>query len=214
MSKSLFIAGIGTEVGKTIASAIVAQSLKASYWKPVQCGDIDNSDTKKVNSLVSFPIRCFDSKYEFKTPSSPHLAASVENKTIDLNKLNIPKTDNVLLIEGAGGIQVPLNNKETFIQLLKKWNIPVLLVSRNYLGSINHTLLTIDVLKKNNITIGGILFMGLPNKSSEDYISEYSSCKFIIKIGEMNVINKYTIEQKAISSMSTLQKMAQKLKLI
>ena len=163
----LFITGIGTDVGKTMASAILTQALEADYWKPIQAGDLDDSDSHKVQQLISNPVsQIFENSYTLTTAASPHLAAAIDGITIDLHHIKEPKTKNNLVIEGAGGILVPLNEMDCIIDLIQK-DYKVILVSRHYLGSINHTLLTYEALKNRNIQLAGIIFSGDENKASE-----------------------------------------------
>jgi len=192
----LFITGISTDVGKTIASAIITEALEADYWKPIQAGDLDNSDSHKVKSYLSNPkSQFFDNSYALQTPASPHLAAEIDGITIDLKKIIKPETSNHLVIEGAGGIFVPLNDEATIIDLIQP-DYKVIVVSRHYLGSINHTLLTIEALQHRKINIAGILFNGDENKSSEEIILNKTGVKFIGRIEnepyfDQNVIREY-----------------------
>jgi len=192
----LFITGISTDVGKTIASAIITEALEADYWKPVQAGDLDNSDSHKVKSYLSNPkSQFFDNSYALQTPASPHLAAEIDGIDIDLKKIIEPETSNHLVIEGAGGIFVPLNDEATIIDLIQP-DYKVIVVSRHYLGSINHTLLTIEALQHRKINIAGILFNGDENKSSEEIILNKTGVKFIGRIEnepyfDQNVIREY-----------------------
>ncbi|QBZ97314.1 dethiobiotin synthase [Flavobacterium sangjuense] len=192
----LFITGIGTDVGKTIASAIVVEALEADYWKPIQAGDLDNSDSHKVKSLISNDKSQFhENSYKLNTPASPHLAAQLDGITIDLKKITEPKTDNHLVIEGAGGILVPLNDNDCVVDLIKN-DCKVIVVSRHYLGSINHTLLTIEALKNRKISVAGIIFSGDENKATEEIILKKTGIKFIGRIDnepyfDQNVIGYY-----------------------
>ena len=192
----LFITGIGTDVGKTIASAIITQSLEADYWKPVQAGDLDNSDSHKIQRYISNNKTVIhENSYKLNTPASPHLAAEIDGITIDLKKIIEPSTDNHLIIEGAGGILVPLNDNDCIIDLIKE-DYKVILVSRHYLGSINHTLLTFEALKNRNIAVAGIVFSGDENKASEEIILSKTKAKFIGRIEnepyfDQNVIQYY-----------------------
>ncbi len=171
----IFITGIGTGVGKTIVSAIVTEKLKADYWKPIQSGDLDDSDTLKVQSLVSNDVTVFHPEsYRLTQPFSPHKSAAIDKVTIDLQNIILPKTDNQLVIEGAGGLMVPLNDNFLIIDLIKQLNAKVILVSKNYLGSINHTLLSVHALKKYNIEVMGIVFNGPKDIYSKTYILNYS----------------------------------------
>ncbi len=147
MNRHFFITGISTEVGKTLVSAIVTEALEADYWKPIQSGDLDDSDSHKIERLISNPkTKIHPNSYALKTPMSPHAAADIDGVRIDTTKIVTPQTANDLVIEGAGGLLVPLNEKETIADLIKP-GYKVILVSRNYLGSINHTLLSVEALK-------------------------------------------------------------------
>jgi dethiobiotin synthetase len=192
----LFITGIGTDVGKTVASAIVTQALEADYWKPVQAGDLDNSDSHKIKSKVkSQKSKVHPNAYELNTPASPHLAAEIDGITIDLKKIIEPKTENHLVIEGAGGLLVPLNNKDYIIDLIQP-DYKIIVVSRHYLGSINHTLLSFEALKNWKLKVAGIIFSGDENKASEEIILQKTGANFIGRIDnepyfDQNVISYY-----------------------
>lgn len=197
----IFITGIGTDVGKTIASAIITEALEADYWKPIQAGDLEKSDTHKIEKLTSTVTsseverRYYKNSYALKTPASPHLAAELDNITIDVKKIKEPKTKNNLVIEGAGGIFVPLNKTETIIDLIQP-DYKVIVVSRHYLGSINHTLLTIEALKNRKIPIAGIIFNGNENKATEEIILSKTGLKMIGRIEnepyfDKNVVRYY-----------------------
>ncbi len=192
----IFITGIGTDVGKTIASAIVAEALEADYWKPIQAGDLANSDSHKVKSLVANEkSRFHENSYKLNTPASPHLAAELDGIVIDLKQIKEPKTENHLIIEGAGGILVPLNDTECVVDLIRK-DYKVIVVSRHYLGSINHTLLTIEALNNRKIAVAGLIFSGDENKATEEIILKKTEVKFIGRIDnepyfDANVISYY-----------------------
>jgi len=148
---TLFITGIGTDVGKTIASAIVTEALKADYFKPVQAGDLEHTDTDKIRVLISNPQTSFyKSSYALHTPMSPHASAALDGVTIDLDSIQLPQTDRHLVVEGAGGLLVPLNETDTILDLIKP-TYKVIVVARHYLGSINHTLLTLQLLQQKGI---------------------------------------------------------------
>lgn len=192
----LFITGIGTDVGKTVASAIVTEALEADYWKPVQAGDLDHSDSHKVRAMVSNAKSVFHpNAYALHTPASPHLAAELDGITIDLKKIIEPKTNNHLIVEGAGGVLVPLNDKDCIVDLIQK-DYKVIVVSRHYLGSINHTLLTIEALQNRKIKVAGIIFSGDENKATEEIILNKTGVKLIGRIDnepyfDANVISYY-----------------------
>ena len=192
----LFITGIGTDVGKTIASSITVEALEADYWKPIQAGDLDNSDTNKVQKYVSNTTTEFHKNaYALQTTASPHLAAQIDGIIIDINKIIEPKTKNNLVVEGAGGIFVPLNDADCVIDLIQP-DYKVIVVSRHYLGSINHTLMTIEILKSRNLNVAGIIFSGDENKASESIILEKTGVPMIGRIDnepyfDQNVIKYY-----------------------
>lgn len=195
-SMKLFITGIGTDVGKTIASAIITEALEADYWKPIQAGDLENSDTHKIQKYISNTKTIFhQNSYALNTPASPHYAAEIDAVTIDIKKIKEPKTKKHLVIEGAGGIFVPLNQNETIIDLIQP-EYKVIVVSRHYLGSINHTLLSIEALQNRKIAIAGIIFNGDENKATEEIILSKTGLKFLGRIEnepyfDKNVIRYY-----------------------
>ena len=206
--KTIVIAGIGTEVGKTLVSAVLVEALEANYWKPIQAGDLENSDTLKVQKLVSSTRSFFyKEKYRLNTPMSPHVAAKLDGVEINLDALSIPETKNTLIIELAGGLMVPLNPKQLNIDLLKNWMAPVILVSKNYLGSINHTLLALELLKTNNIAVLGVIFNGDENVSTEEFILNYSNVNCIGRIEKLSLLNKKTIKVEAEKLKSALLKL-------
>jgi dethiobiotin synthetase len=192
----LFITGIGTNIGKTIAAAIITESLQADYWKPIQAGDLENSDSHKIESWISNKkSKLHPNSYALQTPASPHLAAQRDGITIDLKKINEPKTQNHLVIEGAGGILVPLNDTQTIIDIIQP-NYKVIVVSQHYLGSINHTLLTIEALQNRKIAIAGIIFNGDENPATETIILNKTGIKMLGRIEQEpyfdeNVITYY-----------------------
>lgn len=192
----LFITGIGTDVGKTITSAIITQSLEADYWKPIQAGDLDNSDSHKIQRYISNDKTIIhENSYKLNTPASPHLAAKIDGIKIDLKQIIEPKTSNNLVIEGAGGLLVPLNENDCIIDLIQK-DYKIILVSRHYLGSINHTLLSFEALKNRNSKVDGIIFSGDENKASEEIILNKTKAKFLGRIDnepyfDQNVIQYY-----------------------
>ena len=195
MKKTYFITGIGTEIGKTISSAVLVEKLKADYWKPIQAGDLSNSDTIKVQNLISNSISKFHPEvYRLTQPFSPHYAAELDGVNIDLNEIIIPQTNNSLIIEGAGGLMVPINRKDLMIDLIQKLDVEVILISRNYLGSINHTLLSVEALKSKNIYLKGIIFNGVKNEASESIILERTGLNYLGRVPEMENINKLTIK--------------------
>ena len=193
----LFITGIGTDVGKTIASAIITEALEADYWKPVQAGDLENSDSHKVKSfLYNEKTVIHLNSYALNTPASPHLAAQLDGIVIDLKKIIEPETGNHLVVEGAGGVFVPLNSNDCVIDLIQS-DYKVIVVSRHYLGSINHTLLTIEAVQNRKIAIAGIIFSGDENKASEEIILNKTVIKCIGRIEQEPYFDKNVIKEYA-----------------
>ncbi|WP_420551778.1 dethiobiotin synthase [Tenacibaculum aiptasiae] len=193
--KKYFITGISTEVGKTVASAIVTEALEADYWKPVQAGELDNSDAHKVEQLISNSTTTIHTNaYALKTPMSPHAAAEIDNISIELSNITEPKTSNNLVIEGAGGLLVPLNDTDTILDIIKP-DYKVIVVSRHYLGSINHTLLTINLLKEKGFDVS-LIFSGDEHPTTESIIKKMTGVSVIGRIDEepyfdQNVIREY-----------------------
>lgn len=202
MTQTYFITGISTEVGKTIAAAIITEALQADYWKPVQAGELDNSDTHKVKRLISNRKTVFHpSAYDLVTPMSPHAAAKIDGVTISEKKIKRPATKNALVIEGAGGLLVPLNDIQTIADLIATTD-RIIVVSRHYLGSINHTLLTIEGLKARGLNIHGILFSGAEHPTTEAIITKMSGVSILGRINEepyfdQNVVREYARKLKS-----------------
>ena len=199
MSKKQFIiSGIGTDVGKTVASAIISQALNATYWKPVQAGDLDWSDTMKVDNWTDDKVIVLKEQFRLTAPMSPHAAAFLDGVSITQDAFVIPQVEGNLIIEGAGGLMVPVNNEGLlYIDLFQSWNLPVILISRQYLGSINHTLLSIGALKSRNIPIEGIVFVGEENKATESIILNTTGVHFIARIPLANEVNSTFIQDQS-----------------
>ncbi len=192
--KTIFITGNGTDIGKTIISAIITEHLEADYWKPVQSGELDNTDTMKVKSLVSNSKTVFHpEQFKLVQPLSPHASAEIDGVEIELEDFKLPSTTNHLVIEGAGGLMVPLNNKVLIADLITHFKSSVIVVSRNYLGSINHTLLTIQELRNRNIPIIGIVFNGEHNPQTENFILQYTQLPLLFRVEMEEQIDKQTI---------------------
>jgi len=191
-----FVTGISTDVGKTIVSAILAEALEADYWKPVQAGDIDNTDTQKIERLVSNTKSKFhSSSFILNTPMSPHAAADIDGVSINVKKIKEPKTKNHLVIEGAGGLLVPLNDTQTILDIIQP-HYKVIVVSRHYLGSINHTLLTVNILKEMGFDVS-IMFSGNEHKSTEDIIKKITHVPIIGRIDEEPYFDKNVVKEYA-----------------
>lgn len=162
--RGYIVAGIGTAVGKTVVAAILVEKLLADYWKPVQAGDLDSSDTLRVQQLTSHGGVLHREAWRLNTAMSPHAAAEVDGVRIRRDSLELPHNGRPLIVELAGGLMVPLDSRPgnglRNIDLLKEWGLPVVLVANYYLGSINHTLLSVDALRTRGITMAGLVFNG------------------------------------------------------
>ncbi len=196
--KRIFVTGIGTDVGKTVVSAILSEALSADYWKPVQTGSYFSTDADKIRKYVAnTTTKIHPESFVLKQYMSPHAAAELEGMQITLEKIVAPETTNTLVIEGAGGIMVPLNNTEFIIDMIEQLKAEVVLVIQNYLGSINHSILSIDALRFRGIPVMGLVFNGPPHKLSEDIILSYSGLKCLGRIQKESVINKEVVSKYA-----------------
>ncbi len=194
---TFFITGIGTDVGKTVVSAIVTEALEADYWKPVQAGELQHTDTHRVKGLISNSKSVMhDHSYALRTPMSPHAAAAIDGIQVKLKHIKEPETNNHLVIEGAGGLLVPLNERETILDLIKN-SYKVIVVSRHYLGSINHTLLTLSELRRRGLEVSGVVFNGEAHPSTENIIKKIGLVEEIGRIDEEAVIDKRVIKKYA-----------------
>lgn len=208
MRKGVFVTGIGTEIGKTVASAILTEALEADYWKPVQSGDLDYTDTMKVRRWISNAKTKFHPEtHRLHTPMSPHAAAEIDGVQITLDRFHLPETDNFLLAEGAGGLMVPLNDRDCIIDLIGHLGLPVVLVSRHYLGSINHTLLSIEALQRRNIPIAALIFNGKEHPTTESVIQRMSGVEALARIEEIEQVDKDSIQKEATRLRDQLSKL-------
>lgn len=193
-NKGLFITGIGTDVGKTVAAAVITKALEADYWKPAQCGELDNSDSIKIARLTG--LKTLPEAYRLQAPMSPHAAADLEGVELSIDKIELPKTDKTIVVEGAGGVMVPFNSKETYLNLMVKFNLPVVLVTQHYLGSINHTMLSWRVLKDAGLNVAALVISGKAHESTESYFATQMDVPFI-RIRELGGLSSETIAVEA-----------------
>ena len=198
MNKGFFITGSDTGVGKTLFSSILLQKFNYDYWKPIQTGNFIDNDTLNLKKILnSNHIKFHKCSYSLKKPLSPHLASKYQNIIININKIRKPKTFKPLIVEGAGGILVPLNKKKLIIDLIKKFRLPVIIVSKSILGTINHTLMTIEILKKNKINIFGVVLNNIKKKKEGDEnaksIEYFGKTKVLVKIPSIKNISKKKI---------------------
>ncbi|TBH70960.1 dethiobiotin synthase [Aquirufa nivalisilvae] len=198
MSQTIIVAGIGTEIGKTVVSAILTKALEADYWKPIQSGDLDQGDAYWIQQWVKHPnLTIWPSTYRLSQPLSPHTAAELDGISIELNQFQKPASSQPLVIELAGGLMVPINDQQTNIDLIQSLDAPVILVSKNYLGSINHTLLSFEMLKQRGISILGIIFNGPENPSGEKFILNYTQLPLLLRVNEEQKIDDSIIDHYA-----------------
>lgn len=187
-----FITGIDTDSGKTFVSAIFCEALKADYWKPVQAGLPRDADTVK-KLITNQQTRIHPERFLLNTPASPHASAKADGVRIALDDFKLPDTNNTLIIEGAGGCLVPLNDNQFVIDLIRALNTEAILVADLYLGSINHTLLTIEALRKRNIPLKGIVFNGDANPESERIILKHAEVPCLLRISKEKVIDNAAV---------------------
>lgn len=198
MNTKYFITGIGTGIGKTVTSAILTRYFKADYWKPVQSGDLDRSDSMLVSKFNNENIDVHPERYRLKYPASPHQSAAMENIEIKVRDFELPDTENILLTEGAGGLFVPLNNTEFIIDLIAHLNVPVILVVRDYLGCINHTLLSVEALRSRDIEIAFVVLNGsFVTETKEIILKHIPSGTKVIELPELDILSKESIQKAA-----------------
>lgn len=206
MKRPYFITGIGTDVGKTLVSAVLAEALEADYWKPVQAGLSDGTDAATIASLISnSQTRVREELYRLQTPASPHIAARIDHVDIDPGKIKAAADqllqdagERPLLIEGAGGLLVPFSDTLFVADLIRLLNARVLLVSRNYLGSINHSLLTAAYCKNNGLDVAGWLFTD-DYMNYENEIVRWSGYPSLGSIPRLAQVTKETIREQALA---------------
>ncbi len=204
MKRPIFITGIGTEIGKTVVSAIVTESLEANYWKPVQAGFETGTDAQRVQQLLSNSKTIIHPEvYCLAMPASPHIAARAENKVIDIDLITYKakqiiheSEDQLLVVEGAGGLLVPLNDEKSIADLILSLNARVILVSRNYLGSINHSRLTAAYCKQSGIDVIGWIFND-QYLNYEEEIVDWSGYPSLGSIPYLTEINPTFIREQA-----------------
>ena len=173
MSVRIIVTGTDTGIGKTLFSAALVGALDGTYWKPVQAGLDEETDRDTVQRLSGLAAdRMLPEAYRLATPASPHLAAEIDGVVIDPAKLRLPRSDRPLVVEAAGGLLVPLTRDITYLDVIAGWRAPVVLCARTTLGTINHSLLSIEALRARGVTLLGIAFVGDSNEESERIIAE------------------------------------------
>ncbi len=190
MSPALFVTGTDTNVGKTVLSALLVAALNGTYWKPIQTGSREGTDRQQVMRWADIPeARTIAESYCFEPPVSPHLAAEMAGAHIELAKIRVPQVSAPpLIVEGAGGVMVPINKRETMIDLMRHVGAPVVVASRTALGTINHTVLTVQALRGAGIAVRGVVMIGEENAENERAIRHYGAVPIIGRIPLLNCI--------------------------
>lgn len=182
MTRTIIVTGTDTGIGKTVFSAGLAATLNAQYWKPIQAGLDEEPDSAAVATLGVQADRILPEAYRLTTPCSPHRAAELDDVTIDPAKLGLPGVSGPLVVEGAGGALVPVTRDLLYADLFARWNQPVVIVARTALGTINHSLLTIEALRARSVPILGMAFVGAPEDDSERTICEIGD---VVRLGRL-----------------------------
>lgn len=191
---SIIIAGIHTSIGKTICSAVICQSLGYDYWKPVQAGELENTDSIFIKrNVTNENCVVHPESHQLTIPASPHYAAELDGVEIRPADIILPQTNNQLVIETAGGVMSPLSNSFLNIDLMAQLNLPAIIVSNNYLGSINHTLLTVAAMQERNIPVKGLVFSGNEFVSTREFILQYTKLPLLFSIPPFSKINSEVI---------------------
>ncbi|MDX2471344.1 MAG: dethiobiotin synthase [SAR324 cluster bacterium] len=192
---AFWVSGTNTDIGKTLVSAILLKWLGYSYYKPVQSGSLEGTDTNTIKELTQLPDSQFlPESVLLKEPLSPHTAAAMEGVTIDLDSINLPKT-RPLLIEGAGGLLVPLNEDKLLIDLMVKFQLPVLLVASSGLGTINHTLLSIESLRTRGLELLGVILNGPLNQSNKKAVEHYGQTRVLLELEKLSDVTPESLEK-------------------
>lgn len=194
MSARIVVTGTDTGIGKTVFSAALAGALDAFYWKPVQAGLDEETDHDTVMRLSGLSAqRMLPEAYRLKTPASPHLAAKIDGVVIDPQGLALPQTDLPLVVEGAGGLMVPLAENLTYIDVMSRWGAPVVLCARTTLGTINHSLLSIEALRARDISLLGVAFIGDENAESERIICKMGEARHLGRLPHLASLSGETL---------------------
>jgi dethiobiotin synthetase len=196
MSKRFIISGTDTGIGKTAVSAMLTRALDALYWKPIQSGTEDGTDTQTVRSLTGLPAdRFLPEKYILSQPLSPHRAAELDHTEIDAEDFPLPRANRTLIIEGAGGLLVPVTRQKLQIDLFATWKAPVILCARTGLGTINHTLLSVEALRSRDIPLHGLVFVGPDNADNMRTIADFAKARILGHMPHLNSINRAALQQ-------------------
>lgn len=190
MSKSYIITGTDTDIGKTIFCAALAGAMDAYYWKPVQAGLAEGGDAETVRRLSGLsPDKILPEAYRLTTPCSPHEAAKIDGLEIDPDALSLPKVDGSLIIEGAGGALVPISDNRLYADQFAAWNLPVIIAARTKLGTINHSLMTIEALRARGLCVHGVAFIGDENLETQRIITKIGAVRNLGRLPYIDPLN-------------------------
>jgi dethiobiotin synthetase len=194
VTQPIIVTGTDTGIGKTVLCAGLAGALDGYYWKPVQSGIGDETDSDAVRRLSGLaPERVLPERYRLNTPVSPHLAAQIDGVTIDAEGLDLPATPAPLVVEGAGGLMVPLTREVTYLDVFARWRAPLVLCARTTLGTINHTLLSIEAIRARKIPLLGVAFVGDPNSDTERTIVDFGRTRRLGRLPHLPILNDDTL---------------------
>ncbi len=194
--RGFFVTGTDTDVGKTVVSAWLLAHLDACYWKPVQAGTVPETDTQMIRRVAELPEhRIVPEAYVLKEPMAPHEAARREGISIDMAKLVGPRDDRLLIVEGAGGLLVPLNEQDYVIDLIQDLNLPVILVARSTLGTINHMLLSLEALRRRGLVVAGVVINGPESPHNRAAIERYGKTQVIAEIPRLDTVTRSALRQ-------------------
>ena len=198
-SRGLFVAGTDTNVGKTVVAACLVRALSADYWKPVQSGLIFSNDSATVMQLTGiYTNRIHPCTYALQAPLAPHEAARREGINISLENFNFPQSTNPIIVEGAGGLLVPLNDNHFIIDLIIKLHLPIILVTRSGLGTINHTLLSLEILRNRGLTVSAVIMNGPTNAANFIALKQYGK----VPVKELPFVSK--LDNSTLTTLSNL----------
>ena len=196
--KPLIVTGSDTGVGKTVVAAMLTLALEGIYWKPIQSGTDGGTDTQRVQAMTNLPPSHFlPERYVLREPLSPHRASELDGITISLESLDLPQTagNRWLIVEGAGGVLVPIDRQTLQIALFSRWRAPVLVVARTTLGTINHTLLTLEALQRRSIEVMGVIFVGDAMPDTERTIPEFGGVKSLGRLPILPALDAGTLRE-------------------
>lgn len=197
LPSEIFVTGTDTGIGKTVVSAILTKALEATYWKPIQAGLEEETDTEFVKRTTGFPdSQIHPERYRLNIPMSPHAAAEIDDVSIHLDDFELPKYETGhLIVEGAGGLFVPFNDKEMIIDLISYLELPVVLVARSTLGTLNHTFLSLEALRQRNIPILGVVLNGPRHESNYETIQEYGDVNILAEIENISTLDASSLQK-------------------